>query len=284
MFSEIYYNDTQNNDGEFLEIYNPGTVAGALGGYALAEAVSFVFPAGTSIEPGEYVVIVRKSNNYTGNGYQVFEWTSGKLANEGERILLLDPAGLVADFVRYQSAAPWPDSAATYGKSLELVSEHLDNHFHTSWEISPISPGGPTVGVSGPGFGPKMQLTLFPNPAGEQIQVLVKNTETMDMVLKISNLQGNIVSEKALSGAGDNEQHHRPYLPPVRIPKIVRPEGRFAGYRFFREVVRSVASHFPDAHFEAVILLMFLIRTNAFVHIAQFISPAEGDDTVVSTR
>jgi hypothetical protein len=193
MLSEIYYNDTQNGDAEFLEILNPGSAPRSLGGYTLTDAVEFKFPPQASIGPGERIVIARKASIYIGNGYQVFQWTKGHLANEGERIVLNDENGILADFVRYTSVAPWPDTLATYGKSLELVSENLDNHFQTSWQLSPNggSPGNPALATGEPAVS-ILQLTLFPNPATAVINLALKSTEPGDFIVNLYDFQGKL--------------------------------------------------------------------------------------------
>lgn len=196
MFSEIHYNDAQNGDGEFLELLNPGTVTRDLSGYTLSDAVEFIFPDGAEIDPGEYIVIARNSNFYINNGYTVYEWSKGRLANEGERIVLSDPHGIVSDFVRFTSQSPWPDTLATFGKSLELVSENLDNHFYTSWQVSTGngSPGaGPVVGTTNPDALPEVQLSLFPNPATDVLDLVLKSREAAELFLNVFDFQGKQV-------------------------------------------------------------------------------------------
>ncbi len=131
MLSEIMYNDTLTTTGEFFELFNPGSQTIDLQGYTFANAVDFVFPAGASIAGGEYVVVARSAANFAGAPFQVFEWTDGKLANEGEAIYLYDASGLLVEAVRYDNHAPWPEGNDLLGRSLELVASNLDDHFAT---------------------------------------------------------------------------------------------------------------------------------------------------------
>ena len=62
LLSEIYYNDTQNGDEEFLEILNPGAEPVQLGGFSLQNAVEYTFPNGTAIAPGERIILANKAN------------------------------------------------------------------------------------------------------------------------------------------------------------------------------------------------------------------------------
>jgi hypothetical protein len=171
-------------------------------------AVDFVFPAGAGIAAGEYLVVAKDAAGFPANApYQVFQWTSGKLADQGEKILLYDGTGLFSDFVRYNNHAPWPESSTMYGKSLELVSTYLDNHFASSWQPSgPLggTPGGPSNSVGT--YSPNMveaELAVFPNPAGDFVHIAVKNATPGAILLEISDLNGRVVfAEKANSSGG----------------------------------------------------------------------------------
>ena len=61
-------------------------------------------------------------------------WTGG-LSNDGERVVLRDAAGAVADEVEYQLGFPWPTvgdpvSDAQPGADLALVCAHHLRHLH----------------------------------------------------------------------------------------------------------------------------------------------------------
>ena len=205
MFSEILYDDTLTTTGEFLEIYNPGTQAVSLAGYWLAEAVEFEFPAGSAIAPGAYVVVAKTAANFAGASYPVFEWTDGKLKNEGEVIHLFDSDGLLVDFVRYNNHAPWPEGSQLLGRSVELVSGLLDNHFATSWQAS-LSPGG-TPGaaplLTGT-FSPAadLQMTTFPNPASDRLNVALKGTVPEKIRLFLTDAGGRVVYSRIAEVVG----------------------------------------------------------------------------------
>jgi hypothetical protein len=92
-----------------FEIHNPGAAAVNLAGYTISAAVDFTFPTGASIAPGSVVVIAKTASNFNGASYPVYQWTDGKLRNEGEVIYLFDANGLLVDFVRYNNHAPWPE-------------------------------------------------------------------------------------------------------------------------------------------------------------------------------
>jgi hypothetical protein len=237
MFSEIYYNDTQNGDGEFLEILNPGSETRSLSGYTLTDAVEFKFPSQASINPGEHIIVARTASLYIGHGYQVFQWTKGHLSNEGERIVLNDSDGILADFVRYKTIAPWPDTVATYGRSLELVSQNLDNHFQTSWQIS--GPGG-TPGdnpvATGEPQNTGLQLDVFPNPAGDVVNLALHSTAAGDFAIRIYNLEGRVcVSETMFVPTGQASRQVNMYglAAGTYLATVADRQGRVVGKVIF---------------------------------------------------
>lgn len=206
MLSEILYDDTLTTTGEFVEIYNPGSQTVDLEGYVLANAIDFVFPAGAAIAAGEYIVVAKTAASFNGAPYQVFEWTDGKLANEGEAILLYDGTGLLVEAVRYDNHAPWPEADGLLGRSLELVAPGLDNHFATSWQPSenaggsPGAPGGSSgAGAPGRAFG----LLVFPNPADALLSVRVADGLPGDELLdvQLTDALGNLALKTTVAAA-----------------------------------------------------------------------------------
>jgi len=200
MFSEILYNDTLTNTGEFLEIYNPGNAAVDMEGYQLTSAVDFVFPAGATIAPRSTVVVAKTLDNFTGASFPVYEWTDGKLRNEGEVIHLFDNNGLLVDFVRYNNHQPWPETDLLLGKSIELVSGILDNHFATSWKASDAAGGSPgeVFGVSATGvLEHNVQVSIYPNPVSDQLHIAMKE-EGMRPSVFISDLMGRVIFKETM--------------------------------------------------------------------------------------
>ena len=198
MISEILYNDTLTATGEFLEIFNPGSGLIDLTGYTLSAAVDFSFPAGSTIAPGEVLVVAKDATNFNGASFPVYEWSDGKLKNEGEVIYLFDANGLLVDFVRYNNHAPWPESNTLLGRSLELVAANLDNHFATSWQPSAHAGGTPgeftpvtvTTTLSDDGL-----VQLYPNPVTDQLNVLV-GEEIGAYTIRICDLTGKEILRK----------------------------------------------------------------------------------------
>ncbi len=149
VINEIHYNPapTQGDDEmyEFVELYNAGNTTIDLGGYALTDGVAFTFTAGATIAPDEYIVITIDPATYTGNGYQVFGWVSGKLANGGEQITLSDAQGNVVDTVTYDDEGAWTAAPDGTGPSFSLSETSLDNQIAANWVASSTQGGTPGI-------------------------------------------------------------------------------------------------------------------------------------------
>ncbi len=151
---------------EFIEIHNPDTAAVSLAGWALTKGVDYVFPAGTSIPAGGYLVVaanptaLRAAAPALAASAVVGPWRSGAtLANKGETVTLANAAGTVVDQVDYADEGDWAvrtrDSLGGWswvspafgsGRSLERRNPRLAvTHAH-NW--GPSSAAGGTPGAA----------------------------------------------------------------------------------------------------------------------------------------
>ena len=148
VINEIHYNPSSgqgsDDDYEFMELYNAGKNNIDLSGWAFTDGIIFTFPDGSGISPGEYLVVAKKAETYSGKGYQVFEWASGKsLSNDGETIRLENSLGEEMDQLTYNDKAPWPLAADGRGPSLELINPLLANEAGSNWKSSRYRGGTP---------------------------------------------------------------------------------------------------------------------------------------------
>ncbi len=149
ILTEIFYNPPAelgvDTDYEFLEIYNRGDFTMDLSDYEMTDGISFTFPANSSIAPNEYILLASKAATYSGNGYQVFQWTSGSLSNSGEILKLEDTDSYKVFEVEYNDALPWPILADGGGSSLllkDLLATDLnDANKWLASEVGATSPG-----------------------------------------------------------------------------------------------------------------------------------------------
>lgn len=131
---------------EFIELHNPSDQSVDLSGWTLSDAVSYTFPGGTVVGPGEYVVVAENPSVILSRyGVAALGPWDGKLNSKGERIDLRDASGTLRDRVEYGVGFPWPTGADGGGGSAELIHPSLDNDLGGSWRTSGSVVGEPVV-------------------------------------------------------------------------------------------------------------------------------------------
>ncbi|WP_099070308.1 lamin tail domain-containing protein [Nostoc linckia] len=172
IINEVLYNETgtnSNTNDEFIELYNPSSSAVDLSGFKLADGhltandndttngFTYTFPNGTTLQPGQYVVIWIGNNNAnhqaTGAAFQAWLGQTPKLNNLGDDIWLYDNQNQIIDYIAYGSANEinTPPASAlnlwdnTYqssligvntGQSISLTRNGLDTNISACWEAS----------------------------------------------------------------------------------------------------------------------------------------------------
>ena len=168
VINEIHYNPCSAQgddfDYEFVEIYNGGDMPAEIGGFEFyntasgAPQLGYVFPEGTSIAAGEFVLMTVSDEgtaNYSGLGVQIFQLELGNFSNSGEAVSIEDGFGNVIDAVTYDDADPWPaQTVAVLGNvlvqspdggcsTLELIQTDLNNDDPDNWQASWVDNGTP---------------------------------------------------------------------------------------------------------------------------------------------
>ncbi len=136
---EFHYHPLDGTSAEeFIELHNPGDTLLNLSGWTLSDAVTYTFPAGTTLTAKSYLVVAENPTvlqaKYGISGVRG-PWTGG-LSSAGEKIDLRDAAGVLTDRVNYSAGFPWPTSADGAGPSAELIAPSLDNDLGGSWRSS----------------------------------------------------------------------------------------------------------------------------------------------------
>ncbi|MBC8218000.1 MAG: lamin tail domain-containing protein, partial [Planctomycetes bacterium] len=169
VISEIMYHpghaaETPENIGqEYIELYNKGGEAVSLGGWRFTDGVDFVVPGDPVLRVGEYLVVASDVNEFTakypGVTNVVGGW-DGRLSNSGERIELVDKAGVLVDVVHYADQGEWAvrqlgpvdfghrgwmwaDDHDGDGDSLELINPDVSNEYGQNWAASQSTGGTP---------------------------------------------------------------------------------------------------------------------------------------------
>lgn len=134
VISEICYAPIDSlGQSEYLALTNPSDISLDLSGYTFSKGITFTFPEGTVLEAGQQLYIAQQETAFLPDA---LIWTSGKLANEGERIQLDTPDGIVVDHVRYSSTTPWPLLTEKEGGNILVLTDPLkDNHLAANWSI-----------------------------------------------------------------------------------------------------------------------------------------------------
>lgn len=138
VINEIHYHPDNNTEAvEFIELFNPGPRAVDLSGWKISDGVSYVFPWGTEIVAGGYLLVAEDPAAVLARfGAAALGPFEGNLKNEGERIALESAWGDTVDEVTYSNEFPWPISADGEGASMELIHPGLDNDLGGSWRPS----------------------------------------------------------------------------------------------------------------------------------------------------
>jgi parallel beta-helix repeat protein len=201
LISEILYDDSLSNYPEYLEIYNPGNKDISLANYRISEGVEYVFETPAIIHAKEAIIITSDKIKFSQFQGQVFQWTDGKLKNEGERILLFDKDGILVDFVNFDNKAPWPPVNMLGGKSIELISANLDNHFGSNWKYSETTGGSPGsfTEISNADQVQNSSFKLRPQPASDWVELEFEHSVN-DANCYVYNMLGVCCSAQKANG------------------------------------------------------------------------------------
>lgn len=152
MFSEVQYRPiggpgVSSEDFEFVELKNVGNTELNLSGLRFSEGIAYVFPDGSRLAPGRFVVLVGNPVTFTNRhpGVRFDGAFTGRLSDGGERLTLEHAAGGVVTSVRYDNSAPWPTTPDGLGFSLVPVNPDAnpDPDSASGWRASSAIGGSP---------------------------------------------------------------------------------------------------------------------------------------------
>jgi len=202
VINEIHCNpDDEAERVEFIELYNAGDEAVDLSGWYFEAGLTYAFPAGTVLAAEDYLLVAEapeqihlkwSSGRVDLDPNAVFGPYEGRLANEGERIVLCDATGQEVDEVDYGLGFPWPtvgsaldDDVPGSGASMQLVNPAFDNNVPVNWLSAAPTP----LEVNGKAYrtnvGPfARNLTCEPEQptSGQPVTVTVKVTDADGVV------------------------------------------------------------------------------------------------------
>jgi hypothetical protein len=147
VINEVHYDaDPKTERAEFVELVNAGDVAINLSGWRLTGIDNYLFPGGTALAPGEFLVVAEDSATMLSKfGVTTIHQYTGSLGSMGDDLRLLDSGGAEIDRVNYRDGFPWPTAARGTGASMELIHTALDNDLGGSWRSAGSGPVGPSA-------------------------------------------------------------------------------------------------------------------------------------------
>ena len=168
----MYHPITEDDDDQYIELYNRGTDPVNLGGWTIGNGVSFTFPINTWLAPDHYLVIARLAAQLL-TKYPNLDATntlgnySGKLSGKGQRLALAKPDTLIStnhsgtvttnliqitvDEVTYGTGGRWPHWSDGGGSSLELVDPRSNHRLAPNWADSDETHKAPWTFLSATG-------------------------------------------------------------------------------------------------------------------------------------
>jgi hypothetical protein len=198
MISDIaYVTEPGMEDLEFVGIYNPGESRIYLDSCSFTSGFTFRFPSGASIGPGERVFVTSNASSpfWNNRWVRVYQWVSGHLDDQGERIQLVNKYGNIIDQVIYNNKAPWPaPSGSLIGITLNRLD--VDNHFGENWKSLSIYEILGDIQISGDN-----PVTVYPNPADDKLWIKVSDGSLLTAELYTS--VGRLVRQIKLNAFGE---------------------------------------------------------------------------------
>ena len=190
MISDIAYLTKQGTeDLEFIGLYNPGELSIQLDSCMFNSGVQFRFPAGSSIGAKEKIYITSNAASTFWDGKKgiVYQWESGRLADEGEKIQLMNKYGKVLDQVIYDIKAPWPVPLNSQ-QAISLSRYDVDNHFAENWKLLTLTEIAGVTELSA-----SKSVSIYPNPSTGVFTI--SELEGGTRSYEVFNLQGKAIKK-----------------------------------------------------------------------------------------
>lgn len=164
-----------------------------ISGFEFTKGIMFRFPENSKIKSGEKVYIAYNSGSdlWLNSGLAVYQWETGRLADEGEAIRLQNPQGIVVDQVFFNHNDTWPDVSSSEG--ISLIADNLDNHFGENWKTAKLNA---IVNVTEE-LASDSDIKIYPNPTSGTINILGLAME--DKLLQIYNLNGLLLKTELVN-------------------------------------------------------------------------------------
>lgn len=139
--------DLERSEFEFIELTNTSSATIDISGVQLAHAVSFTFPANTTLAAGESTVVVANhaafASRYGSELKPAGELDAGSLPDAGGIIIVRDAEGRQIQRFSYSTQDPWPARANGRGSSIEIINRIGAGSDPANWRASAAFGGSP---------------------------------------------------------------------------------------------------------------------------------------------
>lgn len=136
-----------SSSDEWIELYNPGTVAINLSAWTLSDGgdINIIFPNGFVLAAGGYALLERTDDSTVSDIAADLIYTGG-LSNDGETLILRDGLGNVIDTAN--AAGGWPAGAAGVYASMERIGAGAESwRTHSGAQFGRDADGNPIRGT-----------------------------------------------------------------------------------------------------------------------------------------
>ena len=184
--NKLGYADPSGEYDDWVELYNNGSTTLDLSGYYLtdnaAEFLQWEFPAGTTIDPGGYLIVWCDGDDSQSGLHANF-----KLSSQGETVMLIDRNGNIADEVTFDfyfsnySYSRIPNGTGSF--EWQHMTPLLNNE----------TPSNVDDWVS-----ESSEISVFPNPANTRFTLVRGNQSDVEQVV-IYSIQGAVVQQLELN-------------------------------------------------------------------------------------
>lgn len=143
--NEIMYHPVESAP-EWIELYNQMGIDIDMSGWSLEGAADYKFADGTILRSGSHLVVASEPailQAQAGRAMQILGPFTGKLANNGETIRLINNSGRVLNRVEYGSEGDWPVAPDGSGVSLARIDPVRGTGDVENWTWSDQAGGTP---------------------------------------------------------------------------------------------------------------------------------------------
>ncbi|HVK59637.1 MAG TPA: lamin tail domain-containing protein [Candidatus Kapabacteria bacterium] len=144
VFNEIMYHPRDGDPVEWVELYNQMAVDVDISGWEI-DGIGYTFPTNTVIAGKSYIAVANNPATLAIRAglATVYGPFSGRLANEGEQILLRNHNQRIMDVVDYGTSYPWPAGPDSSGFTLAKRNPNAGSESPENWTHSHESGGTP---------------------------------------------------------------------------------------------------------------------------------------------